>query len=95
MTAPEGSVGGKKEENYFETAKRYLLNDTKQLLDLLMNYDKDSITAATIRKMEEKILNQPEFTLAAVERCSFATKFLFMWCKAMVDYYKVSWYWGE
>ena len=54
-----------------------------------MNYDKDSITSATIKKMEEKILNQPEFTLAAVERCSFATKFLFMWCKAMVDYYKV------
>lgn len=89
MTAPEGSVGGKKEENYFETAKRYLLNDTKQLLDLLLSYDKDAITAATIKKMEEKILNQPEFTLAAVERCSFATKFLFMWCKAMVDYYKV------
>lgn len=29
MTSVEGSVGGKKEENYFETAKRYLLSDTK------------------------------------------------------------------
>jgi dynein heavy chain, axonemal len=54
-----------------------------------MNYDKNTITAATIKKMDEKILNQPEFTFAAVERCSFATKFLYMWCKAMVDYYKV------
>lgn len=34
---------GKKEENYFETAKKYLLNDTKELLDLLMNYNKDTI----------------------------------------------------
>ena len=42
MTAKEGSVG-KKEENYFETAKRYLLNDTKELLDLLKNYDKNAI----------------------------------------------------
>lgn len=31
--------GIKKEENYFETAKRYLLNDPKELLDILMNYD--------------------------------------------------------
>ncbi|KAL4427402.1 hypothetical protein ABPG74_009674 [Tetrahymena malaccensis] len=89
MSNVEGQVGGKKEENYFETAKRYLLSDTKQLLDLLMTYDKDAITSATIKKLEEKILNQPEFTFAAVERCSFATKFLYMWVKAMVDYYKV------
>lgn len=89
MTAVEGSVGGKKEENYFETAKRYLLTDAKQLLDILLSYDKDSISAAMIKKLDEKILNQPEFTFASVERCSFATKFLFMWVKAMVDYYKV------
>lgn len=89
MTAQEGAVGGKKEENYFETAKRYMLSDTKQLLDALMTYDKDAITGAMIKKLDEKILNQPEFTFAAVERCSFATKFLFMWVKAMVDYYKV------
>jgi hypothetical protein len=35
MGVKDGNVGGKKEENYFETAKRYLLNDTKELLDLL------------------------------------------------------------
>jgi dynein heavy chain len=33
-----------REENYFETAKRYLLNDPKELLELLMNFDKHSVT---------------------------------------------------
>ena len=54
-----------------------------------MTYDKDTINPAYIRKLEEKVLNQPEFTLASVEKCSFATKFLYMWCKAMYDYYRV------
>ena len=35
----------KKEEDYFETAKRYLLNDAKELLDMLKNYDKDNINS--------------------------------------------------
>ncbi len=35
----------KKEEDYFETAKKYLLNDPKDLLDLLKNYDKDNINS--------------------------------------------------
>lgn len=34
-------------------------------------------------------MTRPEFTFASVERCSFATKFLYMWVKAMMDYYKV------
>ncbi len=34
-------------------------------------------------------MNRPEFTFSSVERCSFATKFLYMWVKAMADYYKV------
>lgn len=31
----------------------------------------------------------PEFNIQSAERCSYATKFLFMWVKAMADYYKV------
>ena len=89
MSVKEGNVGGKKEENYFETAKRYLLNDTKELLDLLQKFDKTSIQGSMIKKLEEKITCRPEFTFAAVERTSFATKFLYMWVKAMWDYYKV------
>jgi len=84
----EGQIG-KREENYFETAKRYLLNDSRELMEWLQTFDKDNISPATMKKLEEKVLGQPEFNFAAVERCSFATKFLFMWVKAMVDYYKV------
>lgn len=89
MSVKEGQVGGKKEENYFETAKRYLLNDPRELLDMLMTYDKDNINPNIIKTLDAKCLSRPEFTFSAVERCSFATKFLFMWVKAMMDYYKV------
>lgn len=89
MTIKEGQVGGKKEENFFETAKKYLLNDTKELLDMLMVYDKDNISAPLIKKLEQVVVCRPEFTFSAVERCSHATKFLYMWVKAMMDYFKV------
>lgn len=39
---------GKKEEDYFETAKRHLLNDASWLLDLLMHYNKNNIPQALI-----------------------------------------------
>ena len=32
-----------KEEDYYDTAKKYLLNDSKELIDLLIKYDKDNI----------------------------------------------------
>lgn len=38
----EGSMG-KKEEDYFNTAKKYLLADPKELLDLLLNFKKENI----------------------------------------------------
>ena len=31
-------------ENYLETAKKYLLNDPRDLLEILLNFDKDSIS---------------------------------------------------
>lgn len=34
---------GKKEEDYFNTAKKWLLADTKELLDLLLNFKKENI----------------------------------------------------
>jgi dynein heavy chain len=89
MSAKEGAVGGKKEENYFETARKYLLNDSRELLDLLMTYDKDTTNPAYVKKLEEKVINQPEFSLQAAEKCSYACKFLFMWVKAMYDYFRV------
>ena len=40
---PSSKNQGKKEANYFETAKKYLLNDPRDLLDTLMHFDKHSI----------------------------------------------------
>jgi hypothetical protein len=36
-------VNGKKEEDYFATAKMFLLNDPKDLLKILFDYKKDNI----------------------------------------------------
>lgn len=66
MTMKEGQIGGKKEENYFETARKYLLSDPQKLLDKLLEYDKDSTNPAHIKKLEEKVIPQQEFSLAAV-----------------------------
>ncbi|CAD8156782.1 unnamed protein product [Paramecium pentaurelia] len=89
LTMKEGQIGGKKEENFFETARKYLLSDPQKLLDQLLKYDKDSTNPAHIKKLEEKVIPQPEFNIDAVKNCSFATKFLYMWVKAMYDYYRV------
>jgi dynein heavy chain len=84
----EGQIG-KKEEDYFNTAKKYLLNDPKELLDMLRLYDKDNINQRLIEKLESKILHDPDFQLERAKTCSFAVKFLFMWCRAMYDYNKI------
>jgi dynein heavy chain, axonemal len=88
MRNVEGSFT-KKEEDYFETAKKYLLNDPKDLLDLLKSYDKDNINPLLINKLEQRIMSDPDFTLDRAKQCSFAVKFLYSWVKAMYDYNKV------
>lgn len=57
----EGTM--KKEDDYFSTAKRYLLTDTKELLDALLKYDRENINQSYIRRLEQKILNDPDFKL--------------------------------
>ena len=42
MRPVEGQMG-KKEEDFFGTAKKYLLNDPKELLDTLKSYDNKNI----------------------------------------------------
>lgn len=55
----EGTI--KKEDDYFSTAKKYLLNDTKELLEALTGYDKENINQAYIRKLEAKFISDPDF----------------------------------
>ena len=63
---------GKKEEDFFETAKRYLLNDPKELLDMLKNYDRDSIPQHIIKSLEQKVMPDPDFSLERAKTCSYA-----------------------
>lgn len=47
----EGSFG-KKEEDFFATAKKYFLNDPKELLETLLNYKKETINQKLILMLE-------------------------------------------
>ncbi|KAL4464296.1 hypothetical protein ABPG72_011341 [Tetrahymena utriculariae] len=84
----EGQIG-KKEEDYFNTAKKWLLADPKELLDLLLNFKKENINQAYIKKLEEKILSHEDWSLEKAKTCSHAIKYIFSWCQAMYDFNKV------
>lgn len=78
-----------KSENYFETAKRFLLQSPDQLLQILLNYDKSQVNDAMIQTLKEKVQDQPDFNLQSVQYTSFATKFLFIWINCIVKWYEV------
>ncbi|KAM3134143.1 Dynein heavy chain 3 [Paramecium bursaria] len=82
-------VEGKKEEDYFETAKRYFLNDPKELLEILRVYDKNNINPIHIQRLEKQVLFDPEFSMERAKQCSAAVKHLYSWVKAMYDYNRV------
>ncbi|KAL4429885.1 hypothetical protein ABPG74_022908 [Tetrahymena malaccensis] len=84
----EGTLN-QKEEDYFETAKKFLLNDPAGLLDMLKGFDKNNINPYNIQKLEKTIMPDPDFTLSRAQTCSYAVQFLFQWVKAMYDYNKV------
>ena len=46
------NVDGKKEEDYFETSKKYLLNDVNALMKDLIEYKKENINPALIKKLQ-------------------------------------------
>ncbi|CAD8198362.1 unnamed protein product [Paramecium pentaurelia] len=77
------------QDDYFEIAKKYLLNDVKELLDLLKNYNKDSIKQHMVQQLESKIINDTDFTLERAKQCSLAVKYLYSWVRAIYDYHKV------
>lgn len=52
MTDPDPKAYGKKIEDYFSTAKLYLLDNPRQLLDILKGYDRENINPAFITKLE-------------------------------------------
>ena len=55
----------------------------------LIEYKKENINPALIKKLQEKIMIDPEFTLERAKTGSYAIQFLYLWCKAMFDFNKV------
>lgn len=53
MPDPDPKAYGKKIDDYFSTAKKYLLTDPKSLLDILKNYNKENINPNYIAKLEK------------------------------------------
>ncbi|CAD8154161.1 unnamed protein product [Paramecium pentaurelia] len=76
-------------QEYFEIAKKYLLNDPKELLELIRNYDKNNINPYNINRLEKIVLSEPDFTFERAKQCSAAVKYLYSWVKAMYEYNKV------
>ncbi|CAD8066256.1 unnamed protein product [Paramecium sonneborni] len=76
-------------QDYFEIAKKYLLNDPKELLELIRNYDKNNINPYNINRLEKIVLSEPDFTFERAKQCSAAVKYLYSWVKAMYEYNKV------
>lgn len=89
----EGAIGGQKVDDYLETAKKYLLNDTTSLLKNLLEFDRENIAPEYIKKLEKVILNVPEmmndFNKKRASEANVAVGYLYGWSKAMYDFYKV------
>jgi hypothetical protein len=77
---------GKKEENYFEMCKRYLLKDVLGLIKNIENYDKNAISDKTMAKLQDKVISKKEFDFNLVANSSYAAKFLQMWVSCMYEY---------
>jgi dynein heavy chain, axonemal len=86
VMVPKKSGFGK-EPDYWETAKKSLLNNPKLLQDL-KNYEKDNIDPNIIANIE-KIINSPDFQPKKIEKSNLAAYSLSMWVRAMHNYDKV------
>ena len=86
VMVPKKSGFGK-EPDYWETAKKNILNKPK-LLDELLNFDKDNIDPNIILNIE-KIINHNDFKPDTIKRSSLAAYGLSMWVRAIYRYDKV------
>lgn len=75
-------------EDFWGPSKK-LLADMK-FLDTLKAYDKDNIPAASIKKIREKFINNPEFQPSTIKNVSSACEGLCKWVRAMEVYERVA-----
>jgi hypothetical protein len=83
---PQPGVTGKKEENFFEMCRKFLMKDLMGLIKMIELYDKNNITDKAMERLKEKVIFKPEFDFDTVARSSYAAKYLQMWVKCMYQY---------
>jgi dynein heavy chain len=85
VAAPDGKG---KVDDFWEPAKKELLGDSN-LLNRMMNFDKDNISEATIAKIMP-LFNDPGFDPDTIKKASLAAMGICKWVRAMVVYDKVA-----
>ncbi|CAF0812566.1 unnamed protein product [Didymodactylos carnosus] len=75
---------GKRIDDYWRTSVKVLTN--VNFLRSLINYDKDNIPAAYMKKIRQEYVTKPDFQPSAVEKVSLACKGLAEWALAMDKY---------
>ena len=83
---PQPGVTGKKEENYFEMCRKFLMKDLMGLIKMIEMYDKNNISDRAMEKLKARVVTKPEFDYDQVAKSSFAAKYLQMWVKCMYQY---------
>ncbi|XP_037871312.1 dynein axonemal heavy chain 1 isoform X2 [Bombyx mori] len=83
-----GATFGVKVLNYWRPGSA-MLADPTAFLDSLINYDKDSITEDTIKKLK-KFIQNPDYEPNKIAKVSKACMSLCMWVHAMYKYYHVN-----
>lgn len=91
---PDTSIAGmqavctlKQEKADWDTAKRVL--GESGFMKSLLEFDKDHIPEAVIKKLR-KYIDNPDFTPEAVAKQSKAAQSLCMWCRAMEVYDRIA-----
>ncbi|XP_075900184.1 dynein axonemal heavy chain 3 [Nelusetta ayraudi] len=85
---PDPGGSGKMIEDYWGPSKK-LLSDLK-FLDGLKSYDKDNIPAASIKKIRDKFIINPDFHPSVIKNVSSACEGLCKWVRAMEVYERVA-----
>ena len=83
---PQPGQVGRKEENYFEMCRKFLMKDLMGLIKMIQIYDKNNISDRAIERLKVRVIPRPEFDFDQVAKSSFAAKYLQMWVKCMYQY---------
>lgn len=85
---PDDQFKRRKIEEYYDTAKKYLLSNPAKLKEKLLEYNKEKITPDIISQFEKKIKCHESFNYESAKSANFALSFLYKWCDAMYEFDK-------